>query len=238
MHSLANRQQPLTAAEPWLAGQAVTTAIHSWRQLGEASSISVAPLQGSSGAEGTYASASALQAWQTVQHGSTQEEGEVEAAVDGLELLPPRLMHGDTAEEDLLQGLLLDEAAGDADEQGEVLVATINAEGQIDLDTTRSRSPSVPLLDDSSAQIRRSTATAGSTGGPQPLQARHSVYRLVLRNAAYEAHFQVSVFLCYPLCPPVFAVTKLVDMSRNPPSTLTSAVNEIICLEQQVRYLL
>jgi hypothetical protein len=81
-------------------------------------------------------------------------------------------------------------------------------------------------------------ATA-SNGTEQALLARHSLYRLVLRSSALEAHFHVKVFLAYPLCPPVFAATRLLDIrdaraGSSKGSAALSAVNEVLRLEQQV----
>jgi hypothetical protein len=72
----------------------------------------------------------------------------------------------------------------------------------------------------------------------QALLARHSQYRLVLRSSALEAHFHVKVFLAYPLCPPVFVVTRLLDIrdarSGSKGSVALTTVNEVLRLEQQV----
>ncbi len=87
--------------------------------------------------------------------------------------------------------------------------------------------------------LRRSMGD-GADGGCRPgsqsqLQAQVSVYRLALRSAVLEAHFTVRIYSCYPLCPPVFTTTKLLDVSRNMPIALTTVANEVACLEQQVR---
>ncbi|KAF6262857.1 Fms-interacting protein-domain-containing protein [Scenedesmus sp. NREL 46B-D3] len=73
----------------------------------------------------------------------------------------------------------------------------------------------------------------------QTLLARHSMYRLVLRSSALEAHCHVKVFLAYPLCPPVFVVTRLLDIrdargGSSKGSVALTAVNEVLRLEQQV----
>ncbi|WIA38614.1 hypothetical protein OEZ86_001924 [Tetradesmus obliquus] len=83
---------------------------------------------------------------------------------------------------------------------------------------------------------------ASAQGGTQQaLLARHSLYRLVLRSSALEAHFHVKVFLAYPLCPPVFVVTRLLDIrdarSGSKGSAALTAVNEVLRLEQQANSL-
>lgn len=205
--------------------------------------------------------------WQTAPAaaGSAEEEGEVgAAAVDGADATS-HLQHIDTAEEDLLQGLLMEDPAAAVADTAAVKAAALAARSARAAEAgavAASRADAGAALyderleqqdnwDDAYLQLSEAsevsdvaagddTATAadrGSNGGSSSVcavMARYSLYRLVLRSPNMEAHFHVKVFLNYPLCPPLFVVTKLLDTKSKSVGPL-QAVNEVLALEQQVQ---
>jgi hypothetical protein len=212
-----------------------------------------------------------------MQQGSVAEEGEVAGGGgDGLDTTS-RSVHGET-EEDLLQGLLVDEGAAavtgleaSAARAVATAVAPANAagvrQGDVggDYDTLMLDEGELVFMEDyeeayeqgnsfkepsdageasaASEEAAEGAAEVASACGnaEQALLARHSLYRLVLRSSALEAHFHVKVFMAYPLCPPVFVVTRLLDIrdargGSSKGSVALTAVNEVLRLEQQVGY--
>jgi hypothetical protein len=233
----------------------INTDITAWKHLGDVGmQQQAAPLFGQAAAR-----PQALAAWgQAGQAVSIAEEGEVAGEGGGGEEVS-QLQHGDTAEEVLLMGLLDDArpaqqesggpdgapaaAPGAAEvlllepgeagyEEGEHLeeaVADMEAEGE----------PSAPdseLL----LAVEGEGAPGGSSGdsasaGGRALLASHSLYRLVCRAGALEVQLHVMVFHSYPLCPPVFQVTKLLDLRPKDAPTPLADVNKVLALQQQVR---
>lgn len=219
---------------------------------------------------GSRGAAGAPAAWQQqVQQHSIQEEGEV--AGDGVDGVTSHLLlHGDTAEEDLLQGLLDDDRgaggaaggggpeeqqaggtrgnnnrqllllehgeAGEVAEAGEVqLEDGAAADAYIDADDG-----SMGLYPEASGGSEvvgdaDDAAGGGASGAGRRLVASHSLYRLVLKAPALEVHFHVKVYYNYPLCPPLFTVTKMLDASQRGDPVVVSDVNGVLKLQQQVR---
>jgi hypothetical protein len=215
-------------------------------------------------------------AWQPqAQQHSIQEEGEVAGDAGDFSSL---LLPGDTAEEDLLQGLLDDdramngtgtnaaaaaaatakaEADGDKQQQGEQQQQTaqqqqdggdegvvaddqhMQATGADDLvGVEDGLSHMLPEASVGSELLpgegQADPAAAGSSGQERALQASYSLYRLVLKAPALEVHLHAKVYYSYPLCPPVFNVTKMLDTSSRGDPVALAEVNEALKLQQQV----
>lgn len=215
-----------------------------------------------------------MPAWQPVQQLSLQEEGEVADGGD----ITSQLLPGETAEEDILQGLLDDERAGTgggaeaAGEAGTERDKQQRAEGQQQMEEgqqeQQQQGPEAAALQDQQqlqsagagdtamledglshmlteasagsellpGEAGADTATGGSSGPERALLASHSLYRLVLKAPALEVHLHAKVYYHYPLCPPVFNVTKMLDTSsRSDPVPLVD-VNEGLKLQEQVSH--
>jgi hypothetical protein len=233
--------------------------IHKWQHIGDAGSAvgGHANLIGSVGRQGGMVSAG-QPGWQSLQQGSVQEEGEVAGAGDAIDTTS-RMVHGET-EEDLLQGLLAEEGAATLTGLQAVAADAVNKvggegdaimldEGELVFmeDYEEAYEQGYKEASDAGEASAASEEAGGgaaevasaTSGTEQALLARHSLYRLVLRSSALEAHFHVKVFLAYPLCPPVFAATRLLDIrdvraGSSKGSVALSAVNEVLRLEQQV----
>lgn len=231
----------------------LSTYIHSWKLLADTGVQQGQLLQLETSSRDT-------RVWQPVQH-NIQEEGEV--AGDGADIASC-LLHGDTAEEDLLQGLLEDDRAVHA---GSAVDAGSTPDDQQQQQQMQRQDRDAPVLLDDGMQVEAAaddfagqedsyrdlhaapsggsellpgdddaptTAGGAGSGVGQALLASHSLYRLVLKAPALEVHFHVKVFYNYPLCPPVFAVTKMLDASQRGDPVLMTDVNEVLKLQQQV----
>jgi hypothetical protein len=244
----------------------VNSFIHKWQHIGDAGSAvgGHASLIGSVGGQREMGSAG-QPGWLSLQQGSVQEEGEVAAVGDAMDTTS-RMVHGET-EEDLLQGLLVDEgtaaltglqagaaravsaAVTPANKVGGAVDALMLDEGEVVFmeDYEEAYEQDYKETSEAGEASAASEAVGGgapevasaTSGSEQALLARHSLYRLVLRSSALEAHFHVKVFLAYPLCPPVFTVTRMLDIrdargGSSKGGVVLSAVNEVLGLEQQV----
>lgn len=256
LEQLARKEQPACSLVAKIPNQ-IKTYIHSWKHL---SDVGV-QLQGGSAPARQQLEAEAAgrmqPAWQPgQQQHSIQEEGEV--AGDGGDITS-QLLPGETAEEDLLQGLLEDDRAGgsltgegpggDGDKQPQLLLlqggqeaAAAAAEGAAAAGDYADLDPDFrDLLTEASAgsdlmpgEGGVDAATATSSGPERALTASHSLYRLVLKAPALEVHLHAKVFYNYPLVPPVFGVTKMLDTSSRSDPVPLGDVNEALELTQQV----
>lgn len=248
LEHLALKEQPACSLLSKIPGS-LKTYIHSWKHL---SDVGV-QLQAARELMQLEAEAAGqrMPAWQPVQL-SIQEEGEVEDGDISSHLLP-----GETADEELLQGLLEDDRAPNGAEpgaggvkqqqhgRGEEDAALEERQGQggggaeeyAGMDDGLGA-----LLAEASAGSEllpgeggADAAATGSSGPERAVRASHSLYRLVLKAPALEVHLHGKVYYHYPLCPPVFAVTKMLDTSSRSDPVPLCDVNEALKLQQQVR---
>jgi hypothetical protein len=269
---LSKKEQPPAGSWESKLPSKISTLIYSWKHLSdtgmhknlEQQGLSAAAVASTAAAATTAAIGQVLQVWAGGrQQSSLQEEGEVAGAVDGD--ASSRLMHVDTTEEDLLQGLLAEEppaaAAGGPSSAAAfsasrlaaangVLVHAADADvlafeenmaeeryepGMMGLDHVDAGDDAgeASATSDTASDGQQMAEVVSGLSSAHSLQARYSTYRLVLRASSLEVHSHVHVFTNYPLCPPVFRVTKMLDTSRSKPVPLT-AVNEVLMVEQQV----
>jgi len=239
---LSKKEQP--PAGSWgsrLPGK-VSTVIYSWKHLSDTGMHKKPGQQGLGATAVTATVGQVLQVWQGGQHQSSlQEEGEVAGAGDGD--ASSRLVHVDTTEEDLLQGLLAEEPAAAAGvpnstavfsasrsaaangvvvpaEDADVLVFEENMADQqyepgVGQDRDMAEAGEASATSDAASDGQQVAEVVSGLSSAHSLQARYSTYRLVLRTSSLEVHSHVHVFTNYPLCPPVFSVTKMLDTSRN-----------------------
>lgn len=270
LEKLARKEQPPSSFDVKVLTK-INTVIHNWRHISD-TGMAVKQIEQLPG-PGRTSPMHTAQLWQiqaaAPAGGSAHEEGEVAGAVvDGGDATS-HLQHIDTAEEDLLQGLLAEDAAGGAAAAG-VDAAAVKAaaraaravraaeggdaaaaaaggasamydegleqgygdEGYLELSEASEASDAAAVDDTATADLAVNSAGSSSVCA---VMARYSLYRLVLRSPNMEAHFHAKVFLNYPLCPPVFAVTKLLDTKSKSLGPL-SAVNEVLALEHQVSW--
>jgi hypothetical protein len=270
LEQLAAKEQPacsLAARYP----AAIRTYIHSWKHLSDVG-VQLLGAQEQLALEAA-AAASQLPAWRPggQQQLSLQEEGEVEGEGEGADTTS-LLLPGETADEDLLQGLLEDDKMAGWDEepadqgyqgqqqQGEAGRGGHQQQGQQAAAAAAAEAGAGAgagaggyngLGDEEFGELLAEEVSMGSellpgegggdggglgaSGPGRALQAAHSLYRLVLRTTALEVHLHVKVFFSYPLCPPVFSVTKMLDTSSRGDAVPLTDVNEVLQLQQQVR---
>lgn len=265
LDKLTRKEQPPSSLDIKLLTK-VSTSIHTWRHISDTGAAvkQVAKLPAPAGASPR------TQVWQqtaVAAAASLQEDGEVAADMADIADATSGLQHIDTADEDLLQGLLAEDGPGTgASEVAALKVAALAArsvrmaeqrsedataavvervsvmydegleqdygdEGYLELSEVSEVSDVVP------GDVTAATDILGvsSASSVRAVMARYSLYRLVLRSPGIEAHLHVKVFMNYPLCPPVFSVTKLLDTkSKSTGPVALQAVNEVLALEQQV----
>lgn len=249
LEQLALKEQPTCSPSAKVLGK-INTYIHSWKHMSD-----VGVLQGGQLMQATVdAGPGDAPIWQPLQVQSIQEEGEVADGADSM----PQLQHVATAEDDLLQGLLDDDRAATAEvdgmvhdgqqhpaqEQQQRVEASMLADGDLQAleaggefgdgyrDACTDVSAGSELLPGEDAA---DAALSGSSGADRTLMVSYSLYRLVLKAPAVEVHFHVRVYYNYPLCPPVFTITKMVDATQRGEPTIVTDVNEVLKLQQQVR---
>lgn len=262
LSNVSNKQLPHSSWDSKVLAK-VDAFVYSFKQVGDAG-VATKQLDQQQLQRSAFpvAAQQAMQVWQPMA-ASAAEEGEVAGAADGMETTS-RLVHRDTTDEDLLQGLLVEEAAGPAAGEAAAMAGGAaagagpavggNAADELMLDEgalidyelaydqgeyqEHSEGEASAASDEDAAKAdAASAAEEASSSAAQRLQARHCLYRLVLRSGPLEVHFHVKVFLNYPLFPPVFAVTKLLDTSKGSKGekgAQLTAVNEVLRLEQQV----
>jgi hypothetical protein len=264
---LASKEQPACSlGAKYLA--AIRTYIHSWKHLSDVG-VQLLGAQEQLQLEAA-ATRSHVPAWRPGQQQlSIQEEGEVEGEGEGADTTS-LLLPGETADEDLLQGLLEDDRMGGGEEpqeqqgaqgmqqQGEAGHGGNAQQGQQARAAQAENGTGAGdgdgeynglqdefgelLAEEASMGSELLTGEGGGDGGGlgasgpgRTLQAAHSLYRLVLRATALEVHLHVKLFYSYPLCPPVFSVTKMLDTSSRGDAVPLTDVNEVLQLQQQVR---
>jgi hypothetical protein len=254
---LALKEQPACSLLSKIPGS-LKTYIHSWKHLSDMG----VQLQAARELMQLEAEAAGrMPAWQPAQQLSIQEEGEVADGGD----ITSYLLPGETADAELLQGLLEDDRAANGAEPG--------ADGDKQLALVQQQQQQLHMGEEGEAPEERQSqgaggaeeyagmddglgllltepsagsellpgeggadaAAAGSGGPERALRASHSLYRLVLKAPALEVHLHGKVYYNYPLCPPVFAVTKMLDTSSRSDPTPLCDVNEALKLQQQVR---
>lgn len=254
LEQLALKEQPACSLLSKIPGS-LKTYIHSWKHL---SDVGVQLQAARELMQLEAEAAGRMPAWQPVQQLSIQEEGEVADGDISSHLLP-----GETADEELLQGLLEDDRAAngaepgaDGDKQLELVQQQQQRRGEEGAALEERQDQGAGgaeeyagmddglglLLAEASAGSEllpgeggADAAAAGSSGPERTVRASHSLYRLVLKAPALEVHLHGKVYYNYPLCPPVFAVTKMLDTSSRSDPTPLCDVNEALKLQQQVR---
>jgi hypothetical protein len=254
LDQLAKKEQPPCNLVGKIPNQ-IKTYIHSWKHLSDVG------VQLQAARQQLEADVTRLPAWQPQQH-SMQEEGEVAGEGDGDGDALMLLLPGETADEELLQGLLEDDRGGssagdkqpgDDGKQAQMLVLQQN--GALPADDAQLQDAAAAaeyagadnefkdMLAEASggSELMQGegggdAATATSSGGAErALQASHSLYRLVLKAPAMEVHLHAKVYYNYPLVPPMFSVTKMLDTSSRSDPLPLGDVNEVQEMQQQVR---